>query len=191
MKIIEANGDVWDANRAGCVPNRGLLLELGNPSEVARKQANHLINFRQDGAAWLYINDGVDIIRDIYDLPKLNRLMLEHYNVSLEAAINAQPYSNTTVAIDYISHTMTITEKTKYPSDVEGLPLTLHYAKKLDIDVVDRHVVPDEQYIVTVCIATMSPGQMALFLQPLTYSGGGCSDYFRQGIKDFKESEES
>lgn len=172
MKLLMSNGDVWDANEAGSIPNRGLLLELGNPHEVAIKQANHLINFRQDGSAWLYINDGADLIRNIYDIPELNRLMLEHYDVSLEDAINAHPYGKMTATIDYIYHTMIVTNKTKFPEDLEELPLTLQNAKMLDIDVVDRQVIPDEEYSVTICIATMSPGQIALFLQPFGFGGG-------------------
>jgi hypothetical protein len=187
MKIVQPNGDVYDANEAGSVPNRGLLLELGNPPEVARLQANHLINFRQDGSTWLYINDGENRIENIFEIWKLNKLMLDHYSVSLEEAINAQPYNDAIVSFDFILYTMTLTVKTKFPDDVGGLPIALYGAKKLGIDVLDRHVMPNEQYSVTIDVATTLPAKLALFLQPLTYHGGGCSDYFRQVISDFKQ----
>jgi hypothetical protein len=186
MKILK-HDSVWDSNQAGSVPNGGLLLELGNPIEVAMKKENHLINFRQDGSAWLYIKEGSERIENISEIFYLHRLMLEHYNVSLEQAINAQPHGDVTVSFDFMLHTMTLTVKSRYPEDVDGLPLTLWHAKTLNIDVLERSLVEDEQYSLTICTATTLPAYLALLLQPLTDRGGNCSDYFRQGISDFEQ----
>ena len=182
MKIVSENGDIQDANRWGC-PNEGFLLLLGNTHEAARLQENHLINFRQDGSAWLLMDDGSEYIRDIYGISKLNRMMLKHYNVSLEDAINTQPKSDITVSIDYTNYVMAITDNTPFPDcDTEGMPSTIFCAKELGMDVVDRSVVLGESYTITVCIASMLPGEMALFLQPLAFPKGTCSPDFRHLI---------